>query len=69
MPVKKKEEDHLLTVAMIFIYLKHILHLPRMILEEMMEIQDMGKVLYLSLTMRVHSFIKKGGLNINLGDV
>ena len=52
-----------------FIYLKHILHLPMMILEEMMEIQDMGKVLYISLMMRVHSFIKKGGLNINLGDV
>ena len=65
----EKEKDPLLAVVVMFIYLKHILHLPMMILEEMMEIQDMGKVLYLSLTMRVHNFIKKGGLNINLGDV
>ena len=68
MPVKTKEEDHLFAVMIIFMYMKHILHLSKTILVEMMEIQDMGKVLYLSLTMKVHNFIKKKE-SINSGDV
>ena len=58
---KEKGKDHLLSVVITFLYLLMT------ILEEMMEIQNMGKVLYLSLTMRSQFY--KGDLNIKLGDV